>query len=87
MYSEIEYRMHILRTKNNPDFMGAVAFVNATTASNNAMDINLFNFIEPGYGVDLRFMMNKTSRTNITLDYAFGSYGAKRLFINVNETF
>ena len=87
MYSELEYRVHILGTKKNPDFMGAVAFVNVTTASNKATNIDLFQYIEPGYGVGLRFMMNKTSRTNITLDYAWGAYGAQGLFLNVNETF
>jgi len=87
VYSELEYRVHILGTKKNPDFMGAVAFVNATTASNKEANINLFKYMELGYGIGLRFMMNKTSRTNITLDYAWGSYGAQGLFLNVNETF
>ena len=87
VYTEAEYRVHILGTKNNPDFMGAVAFVNATTASNKDANIDLFQYINLGYGVGLRFMMNKTSRTNITLDYAWGAYGAQGLFLNVNETF
>jgi outer membrane protein assembly factor BamA len=87
VYSELEYRAHILGTKKNPDFMGAVAFVNMTTASNNNADINLFKYVEPGYGIGLRFMVNKTSRTNITLDYAWGAYGSQGLFLSVNETF
>ena len=87
VYSELEYRAHILGIKQNPDFMGAVAFVNATTASNHDADINLFQYLNFGYGVGLRFMMNKTSRTNITIDYAWGAYGAHGLFLNVNETF
>ena len=87
IYSEVEYRVHLLGTKKNPDFFGAVIFVNATTASNKDADINLFQYIDPGYGIGLRFMMNKTSRTNITLDYAWGKYGSHGLFLNVNETF
>ncbi len=87
VYSELEYRAHILGTKKNPDFMGAVAFLNVTTASNYGADIDLFHYMNLGYGVGLRFMMNKTSRTNITLDYAWGAYGAHGLFLNVNETF
>ena len=87
MYSEMEYRVHLLGTKKNPDFMGAVAFINATTASNEHQDIKLFKYVDLGYGVGLRFMMNKTSRTNVTIDYAWGAYGAHGLFINVNETF
>ena len=46
------------------------------------ISINL-NF---GYGVGLWFLMNKTLRTNITLDYAWGAYGAMGLFLNENET-
>jgi len=87
MYSELEYRVHLLGTKKNPDFLGAVAFVNVTTGNNIDANIDLFQYIDPGYGIGLRFMMNKTSRTNITLDYAWGKYGSHGLFLNVNETF
>jgi len=87
IYSELEYRAHLLGTKKNPDFMGAVAFVNMTTATNYNADIGLFQYMDLGYGIGLRFMMNKTSRTNITFDYAWGNYGAQGLFLNVNETF
>ena len=87
VYSEVEYRAHLLGTKKNPDFFGAVAFVNATTASNKDANIDLFKYIEPGYGLGLRFMVSQQSRTNITLDYAWGNYGAQGLFLSVNETF
>jgi len=87
VYSEFEYRAHILGTKKNPDFMGVVAFINVTTASNHGANIDLFQYINLGYGLGLRFMMNKISRTNITLDYAWGAYGAQGVFLSVNETF
>ncbi len=87
IYTEIEYRAHLLGTKKNPDFMGAVAFVNLTTANNTDANIDLFQYMEPGYGVGLRFMMSKISRTNITLDYAWGAYGSQGLFLSVNESF
>jgi outer membrane protein assembly factor BamA len=87
MYSELEYRAHLFGTKKNPDFFGAVAFANITTASNQDANIDLFQYVEPGYGVGLRIMMNKTSRTNITIDYAWGNYGSQGLFLSVNETF
>ncbi len=87
IYSELEYRVHLLGTKKNPDFLGAVAFINVTTASNKDANIDLFQYIDPGYGIGLRVMMNKTSRTNLTLDYAWGKYGSHGLFLNVNETF
>ena len=87
VYSEAEYRVHITGIKSNPDFLGAVAFINFTTADSPDTGIELFEYMNLGYGVGLRFMMNKTSRTNITLDYAWGEYGAHGLFLNVNETF
>ena len=62
-------------------------FVNITTASNKNADIALFQYMNFGYGIGLRIMMNKTSGTNITLNYAWGDYGAQGLFLNVNETF
>jgi len=31
--------------------------------------------------------LNKASRTNVTIDYAWGDYGAHGFFLNVNETF
>ena len=87
VYSEVEYRAHIMGTKKNPDFLGAVVFLNVTTASNKDANINLFEYVDPGYGVGLRFMMDKKSRVNINLDYAWGKYGSHGLFLNVNETF
>ena len=87
MYSELEYRVHLLGTKKNSDFLGAVVFVNATTASNKDANINLFEYVDPGFGIGLRFMVSKSSRTNINLDYAWGKYGSHGLFLNVNESF
>ena len=87
MYTELEYRAHLFGTKKNPDFFGAVAFVNATTASNRDANIGLFNYVNPGYGLGLRFMLSQQSRTNISVDYAWGSYGAQGLYIGINETF
>ena len=87
MYGEVEYRVRLLGTKKNPDFFGAVGFLNLTTASNTDAEIGLFDYVEPGYGLGLRFMLSQQSRTNITLDYAWGSYGSSGLFLSVNETF
>lgn len=87
LYTEVEYRFHLMGFNFNPDFIGGVVFVNATTASNRDADISLFQFVDPGFGIGLRFMMDKTSRANLTLDYAWGKYGSHGLFLNVNETF
>ena len=87
VYTEAEFRVHLLGASFNPDFFGAVAFLNATPATNKDADIGLFDYINLCGGFGLRFMLDKTSRTNLTLDYAWGAYEAKGLYLNMNETF
>ncbi len=87
IYNELEYRVRLFGVKNNPDLFGAVAFVNATTASNKNANIHLYKYMNFGYGIGIRFMFNKISRINVALDYAWGNYGAQGIFANVNETF
>ena len=84
VYSELEYRFPIQKHK---DTFGGVVFVNTNTASNRDASIKLFDFIEPAAGLGLRFMYNKHSRSNITIDYAWGKYGAKGFYFNVYEAF
>lgn len=81
-YSETEYRFPILRNK----FLSGVAFVNVQSA-NDEMGTNLFDRWQPGGGLGLRVLFNKSTRTNLCLDYAFGKYGRKGFFLNLNETF
>jgi hypothetical protein len=82
VYGETEFRMPISRN----GLFGAVAFVNATTATNPNTGQTLFNALAPGYGVGLRIKMNKKDRTNICIDYGRGidSHG---LYFNIQETF
>ncbi|MEI6865605.1 BamA/TamA family outer membrane protein [Flavicella sp.] len=87
LFAGVEYRRHIFATKKNPDFFGAVAFLNGTTADNDHGGIKLFNYVEPGYGLGLRFNLNQKSRTNIGLDYGWGNYGTTGFFIRLNENF
>ncbi len=87
LFSAVELRQHIWATKNNPRFLGAVGFVNATTASGAGNGIALFEYINPGYGLGLRINISKNARTNIGLDYGWGSYGATGFFLKLNETF
>lgn len=84
VYGEVEYRVPLQRNKET---FGAVVFANGTTASNTDASINLFDYIDPGVGIGLRIMVDKKARTNIALDYGFGSNGAKGFYLNVNETF
>ncbi|TLX78252.1 hypothetical protein E9993_00815 [Labilibacter sediminis] len=83
-YGEVEYRFPL---QKNKDTFGAVAFVNATTASNRMNNIHLFDHLDVAGGVGLRIMINKKRRTNLTLDYAWGKYGAKGFYLGINETF
>ena len=87
IYNEIEYRAHVWGSKNNPELIGAVAFVNATTASNTDAGIDLYEYMNLGYGIGLRIMIVKSSRINVTIDYGWGQYGAQGIFINANEVF
>jgi len=81
-YSETEYRFPI--TKNN--FLSGVAFFNVQTA-NDELGTKLFERWQPAGGAGLRILFNKSTRTNLCLDYAFGNYGRKGFFLNLNETF
>ena len=87
IYNEVEYRKHIWGSKKNPELIGAVAFVNATTASNFDSGQKLYKYVNFGYGIGLRVMLIKASRMNLTVDYAWGEYGAQGIFINASEVF
>ncbi len=72
IYAEVEWRFRI--TDNG--LLGGVVFANAETFSRAPVSYlgfvgngtDLFQHIAPAGGVGLRFMMNRQSRTNITLD-------------------
>lgn len=95
MYAEVEYRFRLAGLKKNPDFFGAVVFANATTASrkeysyggNKYEGVNMFEYVEPAAGLGFRFMINAVTRTNLTLDYAWGRYGSQGIFLSFNESF
>jgi outer membrane protein assembly factor BamA len=78
---EAEYRFVISRN----GLFGGVIFVNAESFS----DINTgkYEVISPGAGLGIRVMLNKFSRTNLALDYAWGTMGSKGFFVNLGEVF
>jgi outer membrane protein assembly factor BamA len=82
VYGETEFRMPISRD----GLFGAVAFLNATTASNPTTNQGLFASIAPAYGVGLRISMNKKDRTNICVDYGRGD-NSSGIYFNIRETF
>jgi len=80
--NELEYRYPLTQNK----LLSGIAFVNAQTGSNQ-QNINLFQRWNSGGGLGLRLLLNKYTRSNICIDYGIGNYGARGLFIALNETF
>ncbi|MBB3058503.1 BamA/TamA family outer membrane protein [Mucilaginibacter gotjawali] len=80
--TEAEFRFPILANK----FISGVAFANLQSG-NDEQGTRLFQVFQPGYGAGLRLLFNKTTRTNLALDYAFGKFGNRGFFLNLNETF
>ena len=62
VYGEAEYRFPISACGG---IWGGVLFVNATTANNPKQSLDLFESVKPGYGVGLRIMVDKKTRTNL----------------------
>ena len=80
--TEAEFRFPILANK----FISGVTFVSAQSG-NDEHGTKLFQVFQPGYGAGLRVLFNKATRTNLALDYAFGKFGNKGFFLNLNEAF
>ncbi len=80
--TELELRFPILANK----FVSGVVFGNLQTG-NDEHGTQLFQVFQPGYGGGLRILFNKATRTNLCLDYAYGKFGNKGFFLNLNEAF
>ncbi len=81
VYLETEYRFGI--TKNR--FLGGVVFANAQSFQEPYL--TGFNKVATAVGAGLRIKLNKFTRTNLAIDYAFGGDGSKGLFFNLGEVF
>ena len=94
LYGEVEWRFRIA----NNGLIGGVLFANAVSFASPAFQASgpgwsysspksaLLQYVRPAGGFGLRFMMNRDSRTNVTLDFAFGesSFG---IWFNAGEYF
>jgi hypothetical protein len=80
-YLESEYRFGI--TPNG--LLGAVIFANAQSFTEPAT--GRYQYLIPGYGGGIRVALNKFSRTNLCLDYAWGQNGSGGFFVNLGEVF
>jgi outer membrane protein assembly factor BamA len=81
-YGEVEYRV----TLRKDGLLGAVAFLNTQTFSNEQAGEELFDSFATGGGVGLRLMMNKRSKTNLAFDVGWGRDGAN-VYFAVQEAF
>jgi len=80
--TEAEFRFPILKNK----FISGVTFVNMQTA-NDEQGTHLFQVLRPGGGAGFRVLFNKATRTNLAVDYAWGKFGNRGFYLNLNETF
>jgi hypothetical protein len=78
---EAEYRFTISRS----GLFGGVVFADAESFSD--VLTGKYEVISPGAGFGIRIMLNKFSRTNIALDYAWGTQGSRGFFVNLGEVF
>ena len=78
MYTELEYRMPVYK------LIGIVGFVNASSFSD--IDHN-FQKVKLGYGFGFRMKLNKASRSNFALDFAWNGDGYAGFYMQLNETF
>jgi hypothetical protein len=80
--TEAEFRFPILANK----FISGVTFVSMQTGDDEH-GTRLFQVFQPGGGAGLRVLFNKATRTNLALDYAWGKFGNRGFFLNLNESF
>lgn len=80
--TEAEFRFPILKNK----FLSGVTFVSMQSA-NDEHGTRLFQVFQPGGGAGFRVLFTKATRTNLALDYAFGKFGNRGFFLNLNESF
>ena len=83
MYAETEYRFPISKCSGP---LSGVVFLNGATADNPGTDLKLFESVKPGYGVGLRILLDKKSRSNLVLDYGLGDKSSG-FYLAVSETF
>jgi len=83
VYGEAEYRGAL--TSNG--LLGIVGFVTMTTVSNSLTGEKLFDSVAPSAGGGLRLLLDKRSRTNLCLDFAWGKDGASGVYLAIQEAF
>ncbi len=78
---EAEYRFAVSRN----GLFGGVIFADAESFSE--IMTGKYEVISPGAGLGIRVKLNRFSRTNLALDYAWGTQGSRGFFVNLGEVF
>ncbi|MEJ2113129.1 MAG: BamA/TamA family outer membrane protein [Flavobacteriaceae bacterium] len=81
-YFETEYRFPI--TCNQ--LISGTVFTNFTSASDSDRNIKLLEYIQPAFGVGIRILIDKSTRTNLILNQAWGRH-SNAFYLNAGETF
>ena len=89
-YAEVEWRFRITRN----GLLGGVLFANAesfsspgfTSAGYVSPSVKVLEYVQPAGGAGLRILINRDSRTNLDLDFAFGQ-GSWGFWLNAGEYF
>lgn len=82
MYFQTELRFPISCNQ----MLSGTVFTNFTTASNKYQNINLLEYVQPAFGIGLRLLIDKATRTNLVLDYGAGNH-FNGFYLNAGETF
>lgn len=80
-YAESEYRFQLSKNEK----WGGVIFVNGSSFETSWQ--KSFSKLAFGYGLGIRFQLNKTSKTNLCVDYAWGREHSHGIFVNIGEVF
>nr|WP_315150253.1 BamA/TamA family outer membrane protein [uncultured Flavobacterium sp.] len=82
IYFESEYRFPISCNQ----LISGTVFANITSASDKDRNIRLFQYMQPAVGVGLRILIDKATRTNLVLNYAWGRH-SDAFYLNAGESF
>lgn len=81
-YFETEYRFPISCNQ----LLSGTVFTNFTSTSDRDRNIKVLEYIQPAFGVGLRLLIDKVTKTNVVASYGVGRH-SKSFYVNTGETF
>lgn len=82
VYFETEYRFPILCNQ----LLSGTVFGNFTSTSDRDRNIQVLEYVQPAFGVGLRLLIDKKTKTNVVASYAVGNH-SKSFYVNTGEGF